>query len=259
MKKAFFVAIFILLFIPVAIADLGPKPSMMFNFEYKIPVVRIISGTQFECNDSLCTNSTPLGDYGPQGFRCNGDRCSSMAYGYKSNYHKLIIDFSDKRRESNIFSSSAFDAQFNVNVLEDSLLVTESLNSAKLHTIKLFFIALILTISLELITALIYFSLAKIAKRNLWAIVIVNLITLPIIWVSLFFIQDLGPIVSLILFPILYIFFSIVAIVAEGILIYIFTKHEVSIGHSFAVSAIMNLVSLIVGGIILLMISASIP
>ena len=78
------------IFIPLQFitADIGPKPSMDFEFkqEFSGQPVTITSGTLFECNQSDCQDAKPLEQLGPQGFACQTDVCSALAYGF-SNYH----------------------------------------------------------------------------------------------------------------------------------------------------------------------------
>ena len=53
-----------------ASADIGPKPSMTFRFEYQSPRTAITSGQQIECKQSDCTDGVPLEEIGPQRFWC---------------------------------------------------------------------------------------------------------------------------------------------------------------------------------------------
>src|SRR5512140_2707828 len=105
-------------FLPAHIvrADTGPKPSMTFNFkqEADAPQVTITSGSLFECDKSDCSDAQPLKQLGPQGFSCQADTCSAMAYGF-SDYHRLSIEFSDGvTRESNVFKTGQFDSVYEV-------------------------------------------------------------------------------------------------------------------------------------------------
>lgn len=112
----------------IARADMGPKPTMEFVFIQSFsPPLTIVEGTQLECDDAACTSPEPLADRGPQGFRCTPESCESMAYGYRQ-YQRLVIRFSDgKVRESNVFEHRFFDAQYQVTVRADDLLVEEDL------------------------------------------------------------------------------------------------------------------------------------
>jgi hypothetical protein len=126
--SALLVVILALVLVPfqVARADMGPKPSMHFEFAYEVdPAATILSGIQFECQTADCSDAKTLGEVGPQRFGCGLAECSSLAYGY-SDYHRLSIDFSDgKTRQSNVFGKKYFEAYYRVTVRENDLLVEE--------------------------------------------------------------------------------------------------------------------------------------
>ncbi len=105
-------------------ADIGPKPSMDFEFEYENQEpLEILDGILFECDLPDCSDARPLEELGPQGFYCTVDSCSSLAYGYRD-YHRLLIRFSDsKERQSNVFQSDSFDSTFRVLVRDNDLVV----------------------------------------------------------------------------------------------------------------------------------------
>ena len=110
-----------------ASADMGPKPTMFFEFEFVegIPDLLVMEGSLFECDDSACVQSTPLENFGPQGFSCFGTTCHAMAYGF-SDYHKLVLSFSDGvTRESNVFTKNSFEANYTVTVDANNLHVKE--------------------------------------------------------------------------------------------------------------------------------------
>jgi hypothetical protein len=101
-----------------ALADTGPKPTMEFTFTQDAgeAELSITSGELLECDQPDCADAQPLPELGPQGFRCEIDTCSAMAYGF-SDYHKLSIQFSDGvTRESNVFKTAGFDSVYTVTV-----------------------------------------------------------------------------------------------------------------------------------------------
>jgi|SRR5689334_11816556 len=109
----------------IALADTGPKPTMDFQFKQELngEQVTITSGTLYECDKSDCSDAAPLQQLGPQGFRCDAESCSALAYGFRD-YHKLEIQFSDgKTRRSNIFQTAGFDSKYTVTVRPGDLLV----------------------------------------------------------------------------------------------------------------------------------------
>lgn len=125
---ALLVAVLAAVLVPFQIvhADMGPKPSMHFDFSYDVgPHLTIISGTQFECQAADCSDARPFEGPGTFGFECELAECSSEALVY-SDYHRLSIDFSDgKTRQSNIFEKNYFEAYYRVTVREQELLVEE--------------------------------------------------------------------------------------------------------------------------------------
>ena len=111
--------------IPAALADTGPKPSMEFTFTGE--AVTITSGLLFECEQPDCSDAASLEELGPQGFRCDAQSCSAVAYGFAP-YHKLEIQFSDGRTlQSNIFATAGFESTYKVTVRPDDLLVEAQL------------------------------------------------------------------------------------------------------------------------------------
>ncbi len=115
--------VLLMFFAVPAFADLGPKPQMDFKIEYKTSQpVSILDAKLLQCQDSLCLQNVPLEDMGPQSFSCGDSECHSMAYGYAP-FQKLVIAFSDKTRESNIFERRNFREVYRVEVLDDKIIV----------------------------------------------------------------------------------------------------------------------------------------
>lgn len=139
--------ILVQLFVPVHIvhADVGPKPTMEFEFKQGIPdaQVTIVSGTLYECDQPDCSDAAPLEELGPQRFTCEVDRCQAMAYGFAP-YHRLEIAFSDgKTRQSNIFETDGFNSRYTVTIQPDDLLVEARFNLTTLLPTTIFLIACI--------------------------------------------------------------------------------------------------------------------
>ena len=110
--------------VPAARADVGPKPSLDFEFVYETDASLTITGGELlQCNDATCAGGEPLQELGPQRFSCTENACTSMAYGY-SDYARLVIHFSDGvTRESQVFAIKRFHAHCRVTVREDDLVV----------------------------------------------------------------------------------------------------------------------------------------
>ncbi|HEX6034116.1 MAG TPA: hypothetical protein VFY83_06755, partial [Anaerolineales bacterium] len=118
----------VLVFFPAqaVFADTGPKPTMDFEFQQEMtgePPVTIASGILYECDQPDCSDAALLEEGGPQGFRCEVNSCSAIAYGFAP-YHRIEIDFSDgKTRQSNVFETAGFDSKYRVTIRPDDLLV----------------------------------------------------------------------------------------------------------------------------------------
>jgi hypothetical protein len=128
-KLLLFILFTLLLMLPdgTASADIGPKPTMEFTFEYETGEdLYIVDGVLLQCADPTCSDPYPLEQLGPQNFSCDQTGCSSMAYGYAGD-NMLEITFSDGvTRRSNQFGKQHFDAEYTVTVYEDELVVVET-------------------------------------------------------------------------------------------------------------------------------------
>lgn len=230
-----------------ACADIGPKPSMEFHFVYETPkAISIINGEQIQCEDESCLDAKPLEQLGPQRFTCSENSCSSMAYGYAP-YQKLVINFSDKTRESNVFKSGSFNGNFEVTVTDSRLVVRQQPHSVSIGGILLFIIALAITLILEFIVALAFLWLAKMPMRILAAVLMANLISLPIIW----FIFPLFESDYVIVLAISEIF----ALIFEACLILILNRKSITPVKAILLILLTNLASFILGWPLLLIIS----
>jgi hypothetical protein len=114
-----------------ALADTGPKPSMDFQFTQEMtgePPVAITSGVLYECDQPDCSDGAPIEEVGPQGFRCEVNSCSAVAYGFAP-YHWIAIEFSDgKTRHSHVFETAGFESKYTVTIRPDDLLVEARFN-----------------------------------------------------------------------------------------------------------------------------------
>jgi len=172
-------------------ADTGPNPTMDFELQYTIAPVSVESAKLMFCEDLDCKVSQEV--LGP--FGCDQNSCS---YHYGGNtYYKLVITYSDKTRESNVFQKTRYNSSFTVIVNQDGLQVTEDWSGLPYEPgsqIVVFLVALALTIPIELLVAGIFF---KIRKQPYKAIILItaNLITLPIVWFVFPFIRLEGFVV----------------------------------------------------------------
>jgi hypothetical protein len=220
--------------VSTAHADIGPKPSADFEFEYEIDRVPIVEGQLLECEDENCTQSHPLEQVGPQRFTCSDYSCTSQAYGY-GRYLKLVITFEDRVRESNVFEKSGFEAVFMVTVTLSGLEVREK---TVIFTGK-FIGALIFTLFSETLAASFFWQRYSLPIRRLVGVPIASLITLPIIWFGftrLF--QDDYVAVGL---------GEIFAVIFEAAFLYMINREKLTRRRAAVLSLAMNSVSFLLG------------
>ena len=246
MKKRYLIpaVLLMLILLPGVSCDIGPKPSMKFNLVYETHgVPELIDGQHIECGDAGCLDARPLERLGPQGFDCTQYECNSIAYGY-SQYHRLVINFSDQQRQSNIFKHNSYIAEFNVRVTDTGLVVEEipPLKRTVSEGIPVFLIALLLTLILELLVAFIFVSVKKEPQSILVGVLVANIVSLPIVWMVFPYL----PFHSLMVI----LFSEIFAVLFEGYFIFLFTKKTLALVMSLILSLLMNLCSFSIGGII---------
>jgi len=167
------------------LADTGTNPTMKFELQYNIVPVSVESAKLMFCDDLDCKVSQEV--LGP--FWCDQNSCS-YRYGGKG-YYKLVITYSDKTRESNVFQKTRYNSSFTVIVNQDGLQVTENWSGLPYEPgsqIKVFLIALAMTIPIELLVAGIFLKIRKQPYKPA-IIITANLITLPIVWFAFPFIR----------------------------------------------------------------------
>jgi hypothetical protein len=222
-----------LLPLATARADVGPKPTADFEFEYQIDPVDIVVGQLIQCEDETCEAGAPLEELGPQHFECTATSCSSMAYGYAT-YMKLVITFTDHVRESNVFTKAARDAEYQVIVLESSLQVEEVQILPNCCCS-----ALGATIALELLVATVYVNVFHLPRTTLGWVPLGSALTVPVVW----FVFPLLPLSSGWVMGLSEAF----AVAFEAGLIYLVTRRATSLRHAAALSLLMNGASFLVG------------
>jgi hypothetical protein len=216
-------------------ADIGPKPTADFEFEFQIDPVDIVAGQLIQCEDETCNNGDPLEELGPQNFECTATSCSSMAYGYASNM-KLVITFTDRVRESNVFTKAARDATYKVIVLGASLQVEEVRKGIIPGGCCS---ALAATIALELLIATIYVNVFHLSRTILSWVPLASALTLPIVWLVFPLLPlSAGWIVGL---------SEAFAVLFETGLIYLVARRATSLRHVAALSLLMNGASFLIG------------
>ncbi|MBI9044695.1 MAG: hypothetical protein JEZ06_09430 [Anaerolineaceae bacterium] len=189
------ILIFVLIPIQTASADVGPKPTMMFELEYHTAEILSIEEINLLlCDDKECLDSRMMEkQLGPQDIDCiSADQCNSMAYGY-ADFHKLIIQFSDGiTRESNIFKKKQFNAHYQVMVYDDNLVVDEKASLFNVSVLAVAGSCLFLLCGIGLIVFLILAILRERQERftlqqSLWVFIVIWMICLPAILTGTYF------------------------------------------------------------------------
>jgi hypothetical protein len=229
-------AVVAMLPLATAHADVGPKPTADFEFEYQIAPVDIVEGQLIECEDEACVEGKPLEELGPQRFECEERSCSSMAYGY-ADYLKLVITFTDRQRESNVFTKGAFAATFKVVVLESSLQVEEVRKGIGVGGCCCSGLAA--TVALEVVVAMAYVSVFHLPKAVLGWVPLGSVLTLPVVW----FVFPQLPLAAGWAVGLAEGF----AVLAEAGLVYLATRRRIGLKHAAALSLAMNGVSFLLG------------
>ena len=215
-------------------ADVGPKPSMSFEFVFEGDPIEIISGQMLECDQPDCSDGVPLEEAGPQGFECTATGCSALAYTF-DDYHQLVIEFSDKTRTSNVFEKHGFAAKYTVQVSGDGLEVREKrgrLDSCLCSS-------WLSTLVLETLTAGLLFALLQLPRRLLGWIPLASLITLPAVW----FLFPLLPVAAFWVIALAEVF----AVAVEALLLVAVGRGVVRWTHALIISLVMNAVSFGIG------------
>jgi hypothetical protein len=114
-------------------------------------------------------------------------------------------------------------------------------------TYILFVLALLLTLAIELTAAFLYLRAARIKKKRriLATVIAANIISVPVLWfLFIYFLAFTGFVLG-----------EIFAILFEGAFVYFFNKKWIRLKSAMIMSLIMNLTSLILGGIILFLLN----
>ena len=239
-------------------ADIGPAPPTMdFTFGYQIPKTPIVNAQLLLCDDASCAQSEPFVDPPnwsgrPAILDCDGDTCWAWAggIGFKR-YHKLVVMFADKIRESNVFTKIAYGARYVVTVGENDLSVREIFSPDSLlltffspFQYLCFIPASILTLISETAIAALYSTRIKtLIKGAGWA----NIISLPIVWFVFPFVQ--------LTFGWTFLLAELFAVVFEaGFLFSLNHRTGLSWRQASTVSVLMNVGSVIVGIVAILLV-----
>ena len=255
MKKILLLTTCLFLLLPLlAKADMGPKPSMTFNFIYETPnAPKIISGQLFYCLDDTCQKTEALEEMGPQRFECQPEQnsCFSMTYGYfPDKRQKIAITFEDKIREIAVFTTNNFDSFFDVYVygddlkLNDKLKIKETTSLKKLGRSLPFFQLpnILFTIIIELLLISLLFWRA-LSKKIFLSVLFANIISLTIFWGILYLgllLPNISKLINL-------FYLELLIFIFEGLFIYWFNQKNISPIKALAISFLLNVCSFLSG------------
>lgn len=224
-------------------ADVGPKPSMYFDFQFPDDSIHIVEGNLVTCKDKNCDVYKNYNGY----FDCESNSCYASPFYYPDapqnyEYYKLVITFSDSIRESNTFEDKHFNSYYEVSFNQFNLLVKEKITFRTVFNgwgIIFFYIAAVVTIPLETIISFFYFQKTKTKKWLLFVVVVANLISLVILWFGL-------PILFNGIFTLL--FCEVFVVLFEAFFLYIIGLGiRFSMKNAITLSLIMNLFSFLFG------------
>lgn len=281
MKKILAIPFVIVLFVIFcafsASADIGPRPSASFHLTYS---GEEIADAEFNAAMLVCQKDKGYAGetipelkielydgervcyWQPNPFAYGGDcRESSCIFRHLGADEFMLaayIPSIDKVFMSSAVKMENYYSSYEAKILPGGTIAIEETTGffrrAASHDLFGFFIALILTLALELATAFIFILKTKLSKNILKAVALGNIISLPAVWFVFPLISKslsgspLGLVRVIVVAEIL-------AFLFEGWLIHFMNKKVISLKKSFVLSLIMNLISLIIGGILFIVLA----
>jgi hypothetical protein len=223
-----------------AYANISAWVEGRFEFKYEREPVAVKGAQLFYCADSQCSAPRPWQELEPSGeFHCTQDGCKAALYREGGGYLKLIVEFEDRTRESNVFKQLSRDARYRVRVTETDLRVTALERSfARRLWDDGFGLALPLTLIVEIAVASVYRVRVPFPRRYLGWVALASVPTLPVVWwIVLEYPDYVTGIVLAELFAVLF---------EAGFLYFAFRK-KLTPARSLLLSGLMNGASFLVG------------
>ena len=220
---------------------------MTFHFYFHVERISIVGSDLFLCEDQSCSTYTPYdGD-----FSCDNSGCIAYPHDILDSeqptnaYYKIVITFSDKVRESNIFQG---DGRFyDIQVEKNYLSVNKNISSYLPTGYGWFFLCIggFFTILVESIVATIYGKIIKIKEPLFPFVILANIISLPVVWLVL------PPLLSYHT-PIVWVAGESFAFIFEGAFMTLFGRTSgLTTKQAFILSFFMNAASFLGGALIL--------
>jgi hypothetical protein len=238
-----------ILFPSYSVKGNAANPSMEFLFNLPDNDISIVKGRLYNCADETCDMFFIING----SFSCTSDSClAHLEYMEHEDYtyHKLVIEFTDGTRESNVFKVSAYYAKFNVTLEENTLVIIEEIPPLKMFDGLDFLVYLgiaFFNIPVEILIAFFYCRVFKINTTIISRIIIANFVSLAVIrfivpmaffYLSLTEVSDFASILIQ----------EMVAMTIEAMIIIIPSrKYWISWRRAAILSIVMNLVSVLLG------------
>jgi hypothetical protein len=234
-------------------ADIGPAPSMRLVFDFSAvgAPIQFDEVRLFTCgSDPTCADKEPMWEVPGQRLECDAQGCLVGRVMTGGPYWQVEAVSSDRVRVSPPFERIGFHSVYRLVVLEDSLdvefesaserAVVES--AAYPGPVQLAFlvgIALVATQAIELLVAALYLRATRVTYKMLAAVALVNLLTVPAVWLVAPFIMA-EPWVVLV--------GALLAVtLVEGLLLKALGRGRLSWRRAAALSALMNAASAFLG------------
>jgi hypothetical protein len=275
------VIISLLLFLPAILADMGPKPQLdMAVYDNNVPVSDSVFYAKLyacaregmdmmqptQCDDKIpeyaCQKLKLTTTYDAKngclwassslfwGGVCERGNCH---FGYRTPDKFLAVIYLPSKNEtfvSDISDNKNFNSDFRADLRSDGTMelveTTSYWKSDASKNLRDFMLAFVITLTLELMVALAYFSRTMKRKHLFGSIFAANLISLPLVWF---------------LFPVFSPAIGVLGVVAvseafavlfEAYFVYWLNKRDISVKTAVLFSVIANGVSFFIGGLIYL-------
>lgn len=260
MKKRLIGVFAILLFFAVfaasfVSADIGPHTAARLDFHVAYnnsPIEEDFNAKIVACwdegNCSLEADDSTI---------CEDSVCAFVYYTIERvpSQMKLVVNLNGEDFSSDIINFSVRKplSFYDVNILpDDEVIVTPSLeqeNQINLFLWLPFIGALLLTIAIELIVSIIMLKKWKISskkwKKPLLTVAIADIISVPAVWIIFLLVLALSSILASIIIS------EAFAVVFEAYALFLFNKKILPLKKSFTLSITMNLISFIIGSVVL--------
>jgi hypothetical protein len=223
-----------------AYANISAWVEGRFEFEYEHEPIVVKGAQLFYCADAQCSAPRPWQEVEPSGeFRCTQDGCKVALYREGGGYLKMIVEFEDRTRESNVFEQLSRDARYRVRVTETGLQVTALERSfARRLWDDGFGLALPLTLIVEIAVASVYRVRVPFPRRYLGWVALASVPTLPVVW---WIVLEYPDYVTGIVLA------EVFAILFEAGFLYFAFRKRLTPARSLLLSVLMNGASFLVG------------